>query len=47
MLEDSWCFYEMRSPRRRIFHPKKRSLTASLCSLATAIAVILVVVSRF
>ena len=47
MLEDSWCFYEMRLPRRRIFHPKKRSPTAWLCFLATAIAVILVVGSRF
>jgi len=47
MLENSWCFYEARTPRRRIFHPKKRSLAASLCSIAAAIAVIFVVANHF
>jgi hypothetical protein len=46
MLEDSWSFYEERLPKRRIFHPRKRSFAASFFTIAAALAVIVVVVSH-
>jgi hypothetical protein len=46
MLEDSWCFYEERLPKRRLFHPKKRSFTTSFFTIAAAIAVIFEAVSH-
>lgn len=47
MLQDSWCFYEERSPRRRIFHPRKRSIIGPLLTIAAALAVVFEAVSRF
>jgi hypothetical protein len=46
MLQDSWCFYEERLPKKRIFHPRKRSYAGSLFTIAAALAVIVVVVSH-
>jgi hypothetical protein len=46
MLQDSWCFYEERLPRRRIFHPRKRSLMGSFFTIAAAIGVIFEAVSH-
>ena len=46
MLEGSWCLYEERLPRKRIFHRKKRSWTAPLFSIAAVMGVIGVVVSH-
>lgn len=46
MLQDSWCFYEERLPKRRIFHPRKRSPTASFFTIAAAIVVLFEVISR-
>ena len=46
MLEDSWCFYEERLPKRRIFHPRKRSYFGPLLTLAAAILVVFETVSR-
>jgi hypothetical protein len=40
MLQDSWCFYEERLPKKRIFHPRKRSMIGSLFTIAAAFAVI-------
>ena len=47
MLQDSWCFYEERLPKRRIFHPRKRSFVGPFFTIAAAIAVIAVAVSHF
>jgi hypothetical protein len=46
MLEDSWSFYEERLPKRRIFHPRKRSFVGSFLTIAVALAVIVVAVSH-
>lgn len=46
MLEDSWCFYEERLPKRWMFHPRKRSIAAPLFTIVTAIAVIFEAVSH-
>jgi hypothetical protein len=46
MLEDSWCFYEERLPKRRMFHPRKRSFAAPFFTIVTAIAVIFEAVSH-
>lgn len=47
MLEDSWSFYEERLPKRRIFHPRKRSFAGPFFTIAAALAVIIVAVSHF
>lgn len=47
MLQDSWCFYETRMPRKRIFHPRKRSLIVPLLSAAAAMVVVFEAVSHF
>ena len=47
MLQDSWCFYETRMPRKRIFHPRKRSFLPPLLTIAAAIVVVFEAVSRF
>ena len=46
MLEDSWSFYEERLPKRRIFHPRKRSFAGSFFTIAAAITVIVVAVTH-
>jgi hypothetical protein len=46
MLQDSWCFYEERLPKKRIFHPRKRSFAGSFLTIAAAIAVIFEAVSH-
>jgi hypothetical protein len=47
MLQDSWCFYEERLPKRRIFHRRKRSLVGPLFTIAAALLVVFEAVSRF
>ena len=47
MLQDSWCFYETRMPKKRIFHPRKRSLIAPLLTIVAAVVVVFEAVSRF
>jgi hypothetical protein len=47
MLQDSWCFYETRMPRKRIFHPRKRSLIGPMLTAAAAVMVVFEAVSRF
>jgi hypothetical protein len=46
MLQDSWCFYEERLPKKRMFHPRKRSLAGSFFTIAAALGVLIVVVSH-
>jgi len=46
MLQDSWCFYEERMPRKRIFHPRKRSLIGPMLTVAAALVVVFETVSR-
>jgi hypothetical protein len=46
MLQDSWCFYEERLPKKRMFHPRKRSLAGSFLTIAAALGVLVVVVSH-
>jgi hypothetical protein len=40
MLQDSWCFYEERLPKRRIFHPRKRNFIGPLLTIAAAVLVV-------
>jgi hypothetical protein len=47
MLQDSWCFYEERMPRKRIFHPRKRSLIGPMLTIMAALVVVFEAVSRF
>jgi len=47
MLQDSWSFYEEPMPRRRIFHPRKRSLVGPMLTIAAALVVVFEAVSRF
>lgn len=47
MLQNSWCFYEERLPRKRIFHPRRRSVLGPLLTVMAAIAVVFEAVSRF
>jgi len=47
MLQDSWCFYEERLPKKRIFHPRKRSFIGPLPTIAAAIVVVFEAVSHF
>ncbi len=47
MLQDSWCFYEERMPKKRIFHPRKRSYFGPLLTVAAAIVVVFEAVSHF
>jgi hypothetical protein len=47
MLQDSWCFYEEPNPRKRIFHPRKRSMAGPLLTIAAAVLVVFEAVSRF
>jgi hypothetical protein len=47
MLQDSWCFYEERLPKRRIFHPRKRSFMGPLFTIAAALVVIYEAFSHF
>ena len=47
MLKDSWCFYEEPMPRKRIFHPHRRSLIGSMLTIVAAVAVVFEAVSRF
>ena len=46
MLEDSWSFYEERLPKRRMFHPRKRSITAPFLTIAGVLAVIIMAVTH-
>lgn len=46
MLENSWCFYEERLPKRWIFHPRKRSFAGSFFTVLAAITVIVVAVTH-
>jgi hypothetical protein len=46
MLQDSWCFYEERLPKRRIFHRRKRSLLGPLLTIAAAALVVYEALSR-
>ncbi|MEI7790645.1 MAG: hypothetical protein WCJ15_05650 [Alphaproteobacteria bacterium] len=47
MLQDSWCFYEEPSPKKRIFHPRRRSLIGPMLTIIAAVAVVFEAVSRF
>jgi hypothetical protein len=47
MLQDSWCFYEERLPKKRIFHPRRRNLLGPLLTIAAAIVVVFEGVSHF
>ena len=40
MLQDSWCFYEERLPKRRIFHPRKRNVIGPLLTIVAAVLVV-------
>ncbi len=46
MLQDSWCFYEERLPKKRMFHPRKRSYAGSLFTIAAPITVIVVAITH-
>ncbi len=46
MLQDSWCFYEERLPKKRIFHPRKRTIISPLMTVAAALLVVFEAVSR-
>src|SRR5207248_10575719 len=46
MLQDSWCFYEERIPKKRIFHPRKRNFFGPLLTVAAAVLVVFEAVSR-
>ncbi|HEX4026353.1 MAG TPA: hypothetical protein VHX18_01945 [Rhizomicrobium sp.] len=46
MLQDSWCFYEERLPKKRIFHPRKRSFAGSFLTIAAALTVIIVAITH-
>jgi hypothetical protein len=47
MLQGSWCFYEDRLPRKRIFHPRKRSLIGPSLTIAAALLVLFETMGRF
>lgn len=47
MLQDSWCFYEEKLPRKRIFHPRKRSYVGPLLTLSAVLLLVFETVSRF
>jgi len=47
MLNNSWCFYEERLPKKRIFFQRKRSFVGPLLTVMAAIAVVFETVSRF
>ena len=47
MLNNSWCFYEERLPKKRIFFQrKKRSVMGPLLTVMAAIVVVYETVSR-
>ena len=47
MLQDSWSFYEEPMPRKRIFHPRKRSLIGPMLTIVAAVVVVFEAVSQF
>lgn len=47
MLQDSWCFYEERAPRKWIFHTRRRSLAGPALVAAALLMAALEAVSRF
>ena len=46
MLNNSWCFYEDRLPKKRIFFQRKRSVMGPLLTVMVAIVVVFETVSR-
>ncbi|MDB5739498.1 MAG: hypothetical protein JWP16_538 [Alphaproteobacteria bacterium] len=47
MFQDSWGLYEAPYSRRRIFHPRKRSVTLPLLTLLAAAVAVFEALSRF
>ncbi len=46
MLNNSWCFYEERLPKKRIFFQRKRSVMGPLLTVMAAIVMVFEAVSR-
>jgi hypothetical protein len=46
MLDNTWCIYEERLPKKRMFHPRKRSVMGPLLTVAAAVLVVFEAVSR-
>jgi hypothetical protein len=47
MLDNTWCIYEERLPKKRMFHPRKRSVMGPLLTVAGAVLLVFEAVSRF
>jgi hypothetical protein len=47
MFQDSWSLYEAPYSRRRIFHPRKRSVVLPLLTIIAAALLVFEAVSRF
>jgi hypothetical protein len=47
MFQDSWGLYEAPYSRRRIFHPRKRSVVLPLMTIMAAALVVFEALSRF
>jgi hypothetical protein len=47
MFQDSWGLYEAPYSRRRIFHPRKRSVVLPLVTIMAAALVVFEALSRF
>ncbi|MES2473837.1 MAG: hypothetical protein V4601_13475 [Pseudomonadota bacterium] len=46
MLNNSWCLYEERLPKKRIFFQRKRSVMGPLLTVMAAIVMVFEAVSR-
>ena len=46
MFQDSWGLYEVRHPKKWIFHPRKRSVMGPLLTVMAAIVMVFEAVSR-
>jgi|GEM_PF-1608204 hypothetical protein len=47
MFQDSWGLYEAPYSRRRIFHPRKRSVALPLLTIMAAAVLVFEALSRF
>jgi hypothetical protein len=47
MFQDSWGLYEAPYSRRRIFHPRKRSVGLPLLTIMAAAVLVFEALSRF
>lgn len=47
MFQDSWGLYEAPYSKRRIFHPRKRSVALPLITLLAAAVAVFEALSRF